>query len=382
MPACVAAGVASFVPRYNPPHHSSGSAHLPERPYHTAEVTPADRFGLTLFFALVAHALVVFGVSFVPEDPQPDPASTLDIVLVQHRTENKPEEARFLAQANQDGGADSERPDRPATPLPTPMEGPQAEVVAAAPPLPPAEPQPVEPRPPAPAPVAEVVAEPEPEPKPAPPEPAPTPVLTQTQPAKQKVLAKAAEKTREKPRKPDPEPATKPTAGKPKPDATEKPSPAPEPPPVKTVNAAALVTRSMAMASLSAEIDQKLQAYAERPRRKWITARTTESKYAAYMDAWRLKVERVGNLNYPDEARRKRLSGALLLDVALNADGSINTVTLRRSSGHKVLDDAAIRIVKLAAPYSRFPPAIAAETDILHIERTWRFLNSDRFSGG
>ena len=136
------------------------------------------------------------------------------------------------------------------------------------------------------------------------------------------------------------------------------------------------------MASLSAEIDQKLQAYAERPRHKWITARTAASQYAAYMDAWRLKVERVGNLNYPDEARRKRLSGALLLDVALNADGTINAITLRRSSGHKVLDDAAIRIVELAAPYSEFPAAIASETDILHIERTWRFLSSDRFSGG
>ena len=264
------------------------------------------------------------------------------------------------------------------------MEGQQAEVVAAAPPLPPLEPMPVEPEPPAPAPepVVEPVAEPEPQPAPAPPKPAPTPVLTQTQPARQKVAAKAAEKPRETPEKPDPEPAAEPAASEPIPEAKTKPAPAPEPPPVKTLNAAALVTQSLAMASLSAEIDQKLQAYAERPRRKWITARTTESKYAAYMDAWRIKVERVGNLNYPDEARRKRLSGALLLDVALNADGSINTVTLRRSSGHKVLDDAAIRIVELAAPYARFPANIAAETDILHIERTWRFLNSDRFSGG
>ncbi len=355
---------------------------MPERLY-PAEVTATDRFGLTLFFALVAHALLVFGVGFVAEDPQPDLASTLDIVLVQHRTESKPEEAEFLAQASQDGGGESERPDRPVTPLPTPVEGQQAEVVASAPPVPPAPPSVAEPAPPVPAPVVEPVAEPAPEPEPAPSQPAPTPVLTQTQPAKQKVVAKAAEKTREKPRKPDPEPAARAAAAtEPEPQAEKKPKPAPQPPPVQTLNAAALVTRSMAMASLSAEIDQKLQAYAERPRRKWITARTTESIYAAYMDAWRVKVERVGNLNYPDEARRKRLSGALLLDVALNADGSINAVTLRRSSGHKVLDDAAIRIVELAAPYSRFPSDIAAETDILHIERTWRFLNSDRFSGG
>ena len=93
-------------------------------------------------------------------------------------------------------------------------------------------------------------------------------------------------------------------------------------------------------------------------------------------------MERIGNLNYPDEARRKRLSGQLVLEVVLNANGTVGDIIVRRSSGQRVLDDAAIRIVKLAAPYSPLPRNILEDTDILHIQRTWRFLNSNRFSGG
>jgi protein TonB len=98
------------------------------------------------------------------------------------------------------------------------------------------------------------------------------------------------------------------------------------------------------------------------------------------MEAWRAKVERIGNLNYPDEAKRRNLSGSLRLDVALNADGSINNIALTLSSGQKVLDDAAIAIVKLAAPYGRFPDDIKKEIDILHIVRTWQFLPDNRLS--
>jgi protein TonB len=150
---------------------------------------------------------------------------------------------------------------------------------------------------------------------------------------------------------------------------------------VQSIDAAALVRRSLAMASLSAEVDQRLQAYAKRPRQKWISARTREHRYAAYMEAWRAKVERVGNLNYPDEARRRNLSGDLLLDVAIRTDGSVVEISVRRSSGHKVLDDAAARIVRLAAPFAPFPKSIKEETDILHVQRTWRFLTGNRFSG-
>ena len=138
--------------------------------------------------------------------------------------------------------------------------------------------------------------------------------------------------------------------------------------------------RSREIATLSAALERKLRAYAERPRRKWISARTREHEFAAYMDAWRRKVEHVGNLNYPDEAARRGLSGSLLLEVALNPDGTIEAVALRRSSGERVLDDAAVRIVRLAAPFAEFPEGIAKAVDVLHIERTWIFHSGNRFT--
>ena len=98
------------------------------------------------------------------------------------------------------------------------------------------------------------------------------------------------------------------------------------------------------------------------------------------MNDWVAKVERVGNLNYPDEARRQGISGSLMLQVSINTDGSVRNIRLLRSSGHKVLDDAAIRIVQLAAPYPPLPPEIRKDTDILHITRTWEFINNQGLS--
>ena len=114
------------------------------------------------------------------------------------------------------------------------------------------------------------------------------------------------------------------------------------------------------------------------PKRKSINASTKEYKYAAYLDAWRRKVERIGNLNYPDQAKRSKLYGNLVLHVAVKADGSVEHVKVLHSSGHQILDDAAVRIVRLAAPYSPFPNEIRKETDILDITRTWQFLRSGK----
>jgi protein TonB len=133
----------------------------------------------------------------------------------------------------------------------------------------------------------------------------------------------------------------------------------------------------MEIASLSAEIRQRQAAYSGRERHKHISANTREYKYASYMDAWRAKVERIGKLNYPEEARRRKLSGSLLLDVAINVDGSVQSISLRRSSGIKVLDDAAMRIVRLAAPFAPLPENIRKDTDVLHIIRTWIFKSGD-----
>ena len=87
-------------------------------------------------------------------------------------------------------------------------------------------------------------------------------------------------------------------------------------------------------------------------------------------------VERVGNLNYPDAARRQQLEGELVLDVAVRADGSVADVTVLRSSGHKMLDDGAVRIVRIAAPFEEIPESLRRDYDILHIIRTWRFSHN------
>lgn len=300
------------------------------------QVSPSDRLGLTVFLALVVHAVVILGVSFAPRDTPRINRDTMEIILVPTRTEKPPEQAEYLAQASQDGGGESEKRERPGAPLAAAFQAREATVPAVAPPLSPTEPVSHQ----------------------KPPEKA---VLTQPE---------AAEKTPNKPLetlRPAPKPETKP-----------KHKAGPEPQVTEQLSAATLVTRSLEIASLNAEVKRKLKAYAERPRHRFVNSRTKEYKYAAYMEAWRAKVERIGNLNYPDEARRRRLSGNLLLDVALRPDGSVHQIVLRRSSGHKVLDDAAMRIVKLAAPFAPFPKDIRAETDILHVERTWQFLSSNR----
>lgn len=116
---------------------------------------------------------------------------------------------------------------------------------------------------------------------------------------------------------------------------------------------------------------------AKRARRKSISASTREFRYASYLSAWALKVERIGNLNYPQAARDQRLYGSLILHVAVRADGSLENIRVVRSSGFDLLDQAAIQIVELAAPFSPFPPDIAAETDVLDIVRTWQFMRGD-----
>jgi protein TonB len=146
----------------------------------------------------------------------------------------------------------------------------------------------------------------------------------------------------------------------------------------KVTAAQLLASTTQEIKRLTAELDRKTDAYAKRPRRKTLSASTQEYKYANYLDAWRRKVERVGNLNYPDEAKRRRLYGNLVLHVAIRPDGTVKTINVRKSSGHKLLDDAAIRIVKLSAPFAPFPGEIRKETDIIDIIRTWQFRNNDQ----
>ncbi len=138
-----------------------------------------------------------------------------------------------------------------------------------------------------------------------------------------------------------------------------------------------LVQRSLEIARLEAEISKSMDTYEKMPKRKFIGARTQEYRYAQYVEDWRAKVERVGNMNYPQQARDQKIYGKLTLTVSIRADGSVETVEINRSSGQRILDASAMRIVKLAAPYAPFPPNIRKDVDVLSITRTWMFTSND-----
>ncbi len=286
-------------------------------------ISPADRLGLTLFFAIAAHALVILGISFDVDDFIPDEIPlSMEITLVHSTSDEAPDKADYLAQANQKGGGSVKEKLRPSSPVANPR--PNTEKGDAEQSLP--------------------LAAPPPRP------------LSQAQ---QLMLAEV--ESRQQIEEPEKQPRL------PTPDAP---------------SAAELMLRSREIARLSAEIRQKQQAYAQMPREKYISANTRESIYAAYQDGWRQKVERIGNLNYPDQAKQRNLSGSLLMDVAIKADGSLESVKLLRSSGHKVLDDGAIRIVRMAAPFAPLPPNIRKDVDILHITRVWQFHDDNSLQAG
>jgi len=139
-----------------------------------------------------------------------------------------------------------------------------------------------------------------------------------------------------------------------------------------------LIQKSLEILRLEAQIDKNWDAYQKMPRRKFIGARTQEYRFAQYIEDWRIKVERIGNLNYPEQARQQGIFGSLRLSVSINADGSLGPIEVSKSSGNRILDAAAMRIVKLAAPYAPLPPDIRKDTDILVITRTWTFTSSDK----
>jgi protein TonB len=128
---------------------------------------------------------------------------------------------------------------------------------------------------------------------------------------------------------------------------------------------------------LEAQIAKDMDAYQKRPKRRFIGARAEEYRFARYVEDWRLKVERIGNLNYPEAARAQKLYGSLLLTTGIRADGSVESVVVERSSGQRILDLAASHIVQMGGPYAPFPPDIRRDTDILYITRTWTFAPGD-----
>jgi periplasmic protein TonB len=327
-------------------------------------ITPLDRFGLTLSLAILVHALLILGITFSKEDRSRARFNTMEIVLVQQKSP-EPTEAEMLAQASLEGGGDVDEQVNPAAPMPAPFPDHKPDITM---------PQPRESEPPQPP--ESAASEPE---------------VIDPAPVKKEIIEKLVVEDNESPNpiveKIDTPSKEKQVAIKKETKTTKRIStPEKEKKRVKETikkpvlpTATQLLTNSFKIASLSAEVRRKMEAKAKRPRRKFISASTKEYNYAAYMEAWRSKVERVGNLNYPEQARKQGLSGSLVLDVALRRDGSIDEITIRRSSGEQMLDDAAIRIVELSAPFSPFPQHIQDETDILHIMRTWQFLNNKGF---
>ena len=286
---------------------------------HFTKPSARDPIGVALLVAAALHALLILGISFdFHRGEPPEPERTLDITLVKPKpASKKPENPEFLAQISQDGGAEILAEERPA-----------------APPSPPA----IKPRP---TPAREIERA-----------GAPQPELVRERPLL------TANQAKRKERRADPRP----------------PIEAPTRPDVAQL----LASTQQEIDRLTSELDRRAVNASRNIRRKAINASTQEYRYATYLDAWRKKVERIGNLNYPDEAKRKQLYGNLMLHVAIKADGSLEQVRLVRSSGHKILDDAAIRIVKLAAPYAPLPADIRREVEILDITRTWQFLSGNR----
>ena len=281
-----------------------------------------ERFGLvaTMQVALVGsigfHLFLIVGLGFrLPEIPKWDaPHNVLDVVLVNAKSATKPEKADALAQANLDGGGNTDQKLRAASPFPAVEDrNPARELKAAETRMKMLEAEAKE-------------------------------LMTRMKSSAQVTQVEMA-----------PKGATKPEA-----------------------EARDLVEKSLEIARLEAQIRRDYQAYQERPKRKFVGARAQEYRFAQYVDSWRLKIERIGNLNYPSEAKARRLYGSLQLTVAIKADGEVESVEINRSSGHKVLDQAAVRIVRLAAPFDRFPDNIRADTDILHITRTWTFTRADQ----
>ena len=262
--------------------------------------------------SLVVFGVLILGVGFTRDDAAPV-TPTLDVILTETRSDQPPQDADFIAQANNQGGGESDRPERP-----------REEQLA---PVPKADPG-----------------------------VAPEPLLAQAPP-------------------PEPEPIPRVLSTQaPSPVALPVPKDQRETEPNLLPPGRELVEQSLEMARLAAEIERRQELMAKRPKRKFISASTREYEYATYLRAWVAKVERVGNLNYPDEARRRGLAGRLVMTVAVRRDGSIEEIVLNRSSGLGVLDQAAMRIVRLSEPYPPLPRT-QDNIDVLHITRTWQFQN-------
>lgn len=281
---------------------------------------PDAKLRFALGASVLIHALALSLHFNFPDASRLFQERALDVILVNSKSARKPTDAQALAQANLDGGGNSEQDRRAKTPLPPSIrEQSGAELEQAQ-------------------------------------------RRVQELEATQQSLLLQAQNERNKtavaPPRTDKELQFEPSAG---------------------IRGRDLAQSALAMARLEAEIAKNVDDYNKRPRKKFIGTRADEYRFAQYVEDWRLKVERIGTLNYPEAARGK-LYGSLVLSVTIKNDGTLDKVEINRSSGHKILDDAARRIVQMAAPYAPFPPEIRRDTDILEITRSWNFTSDDNLS--
>jgi len=269
---------------------------------------------LALAASVVFHGIVL-SIRFQMPEPRRDTLAPLEVVIVNSKTQTRPARPQVLAQANVNGGGETEQPHRARAPLPNQVRNRAGDDVRDA-----------------------------------------KRRVQELQELQRQLISQVH---------PAPNPAPSTAAS-----APEEPKP--------EASGAELRDSAMAMVrSLEAQVSRQIDEYNRRPKKTFIGAQAAEFRFAQYVEAWRQKIERIGNLNYPESARG-RTYGSLRLSVSINADGTLAGLELERSSGHPVLDRAAERIVQMAAPFARFPANIRRDTDILVITRTWHFAPGDR----
>jgi periplasmic protein TonB len=297
---------------------------------------------IAIWVSILIHA-VVLSIKFQPELKKlADRLPSLEVVLVNAKTKNSPDKAELLAQANLDRGGNTDANRKMKTALPSPTQK-----------------------------TAEVKLQPNAEARSA----AKSAKLKAQEAREQKRVDELEKQAQElmtqvkANKKIESNPTQNAAAAEPE-EGEQKAN-------AKSLDRAALIAASLEMDRLQAQIAKQQDEYQKRPKRKFIGARTKEYRFAMYVESWRQKVERIGNMNYPEAAKAQKLYGQLRMTVSIKSDGSLEDVVIDQKSNYPVLDEAAKRIVELGAPYTAFPEDIKKDTDILSITRTWTFTQED-----
>ncbi|MDX1442532.1 MAG: TonB family protein [Gammaproteobacteria bacterium] len=290
-----------------------------------ASISSTERLATTLFFAVLLHGTVILGITFSGEEAPSDRGTTLEITLVNNQSNELPDEADYLAESNQRGAGNTTEQARPESA----MSSPDSAVLDGTPDAP--------------------------------------DWLNRLEASRKAQEAESLEPQTE----PVPEERRLLTEGdSPIEVAADNATPAAS---TERMLVARLMTPGLEITEPVNETSQEPVARSEDVREKFISVNTRESIYAEYLDKWRKRVEQVGNQHYPEQARAQGLSGSLVLEVALNADGTIRDLSVRRPSEHPLFDESALRILRLASPFPAFSDAMQAETDVLRFVYEWRF---------